>query len=60
MHDMQVTGHTLVLTLGPAAGSVPDLVRLLVEAGARIEAIRPEVPSLEDAYLDVLAREGAS
>jgi hypothetical protein len=37
---------------------VPDLVAALVGAGARIERVMPEDPSLEEAYLDLVRHDG--
>ena len=42
------------LSIGPGAVSTPEIVRRLVEAGARIEAVAPEEPSLEQVYLRLL------
>jgi ABC-2 type transport system ATP-binding protein len=43
------------LTLAPATLTTPQIVRTLVEAGANIEAVETEEPSLEDVYIKVLA-----
>ncbi len=51
------------LTLAAADGApspVPDAIAALVAAGARIEAVVPRRVALEDAYLAVVAEEGAS
>jgi ABC-2 type transport system ATP-binding protein len=56
--DVSAGDTTLSVALSPgAAASTPDVVRLLVEAGAHIEQVTPETPSLEDAYIEVV--EGA-
>jgi ABC-2 type transport system ATP-binding protein len=47
---------TIVLTLAQADRETPALVRALVDAGADILEVRPEVPPLEDAYLRLLNR----
>jgi hypothetical protein len=39
---------------GSRVGSTPKLVRLLVEAGAAVEEVTRETPSLEQVYLRVL------
>jgi ABC-2 type transport system ATP-binding protein len=43
------------LTLAPGTLTTPQIVRALVEAGANIEAVETEEPSLEDVYIKVLA-----
>ena len=51
--DMQLDGDTV--SLAPAGGlRTPDLIRTLVDAGADIEAVEPEEPSLEQVYLRLL------
>ena len=52
--DVGVDGNTL--SIAPAAGApaTPDIVRRLVDAGADIEAVEPEEPSLEQVYLRLL------
>jgi ABC-2 type transport system ATP-binding protein len=49
-----------ILSIGIAGTSIttPDLVRHLVEAGARIESVTAEKPRLEDVYLRLLGAEG--
>jgi ABC-2 type transport system ATP-binding protein len=39
---------------------LPDLVALLVHAGARVRAVVPEEQPLEDAYLSLVAEQGAA
>jgi ABC-2 type transport system ATP-binding protein len=56
--DVRVEGGALSVSPG-AATAIPDLVRMLVEAGARVQAVVPETPSLEDVYLRVLDGGGA-
>jgi ABC-2 type transport system ATP-binding protein len=55
--DVRVDGDTL--SIGPLADGprTPDIVRRLVEAGAGIEAVEPEEPSLEQVYLRLLEGE---
>ena len=52
--DLRVEGDTV--SIGPAAGTprTPDIVRLLVETGAAIEAVETEEASLEQVYLRLL------
>jgi ABC-2 type transport system ATP-binding protein len=52
-----VEEDALLVSLDGAIRTTPDVVRVLVEADAQIEDVRPDVPSLEEAYLDVLAGE---
>ena len=52
--DVREDGDTL--SIGRSAGELrtPDIVRRLVDAGADIEAVEPEEPSLEQVYLRLL------
>jgi ABC-2 type transport system ATP-binding protein len=50
--DVQIDGDTV--SIGGNAAPTPDIVRLLVESGAGIEAVEPEEPSLEQVYLRLL------
>jgi ABC-2 type transport system ATP-binding protein len=53
--DVRVEGRTLSIAAGrDPLPPTPDLVRLLVEAGAPVEAVVRETPSLEQVYLRVL------
>jgi ABC-2 type transport system ATP-binding protein len=52
-----VDGNLLSVAI-ETSGSVPDLVATLVHAGARVERVVPEEPSLEEAYLDLVRRDG--
>jgi ABC-2 type transport system ATP-binding protein len=45
----------LLVEMSDPRGDNPDLVRALVEAGARITAVHEEAASLEDVYLDYVA-----
>jgi ABC-2 type transport system ATP-binding protein len=51
--DVSVSGDTV--SIGTGAGvRTPEIVRRLVEAGAGIEAVEAEEPSLEQVYLQLL------
>jgi len=52
--DVRADGHTLSIGLDGAGLQTPDIVRRLVAAGAAIEAVEPEEPSLEQVYLRLL------
>ena len=53
--DVRVEGHVISIGLSSdAPGQAPVIVRRLVEAGADIEAVEPERPSLEQVYLSLL------
>jgi ABC-2 type transport system ATP-binding protein len=53
--DVRVEDLALSVALdGSRVGSTPELVRLLVEAGAAVEEVTRETPSLEQVYLRVL------
>ena len=53
--DVRVEDCALSVALdGSAVRSTPELVRLLVEAGASVEEVGRETPSLEQVYLRVL------
>lgn len=47
----------LVATLADLEIHTPDLVRAIVEAGARVQAVRPATASLEEVYLKLLNTE---
>jgi ABC-2 type transport system ATP-binding protein len=47
------------LSLSEGTLTTPQIVRMLVEAGAGIEAVEREEPSLEDVYLKLLDADGA-
>jgi ABC-2 type transport system ATP-binding protein len=55
--DIDADGHWL--SLAELTVPTPAIVRILVEAGAEIEAVEPEERSLEDVYLELLHRGGA-
>ena len=48
------------LSLSEGTLTTPQIVRMLVEAGAGIEAVERDEPSLEDVYLKLLNPDGAS
>ncbi len=53
--DVRVENGALSVALdGSPVQSTPELVRLLVEAGAQVEEVGREAPSLEQVYLRVL------
>jgi hypothetical protein len=53
--DIRLDGHTLSIDLGAGGGpGTPEIVRRLVAAGADVEAVEPEEPSLEQVYLRLL------
>ena len=53
--DVRVEERMLSVALdGSPVRSTPELVRMLVEAGARVEEVGQETPSLEQVYLRVL------
>ena len=53
--DVRVEGHVISIGLSSdAPRQAPVIVRRLVEAGADIEAVEPEEPSLEEIYLSLL------
>ena len=54
---LEVDGDRLVVARDGGA-SVPDLVSTLVHAGARVQRVVAEEPSLEEAYLDLVRRDG--
>jgi len=54
--DVRVEDGALSVALdGSPVKSTPDLVRLLVEAGAQVEEVARETPPLEQVYLRVLS-----
>ena len=54
---LDASGDRLLVEIGGAT-AVPDLVSALVTAGARVRRVAPHEPSLEDAYLDLVRRDG--
>jgi ABC-2 type transport system ATP-binding protein len=56
--DVRADGTWLSLSEGTL--TTPQIVRMLVETGAGIEAVERDEPSLEDVYLKLLSPDGAS
>ena len=54
----RVTDGALTVEVGDPRGDNPELVRTLVEAGARIVAVREEAITLEQVYLDMVGEAG--
>jgi ABC-2 type transport system ATP-binding protein len=52
VRDLSVDGHWL--SMAGTTLATPQIVRTLVEAGADIEAVETEEPSLEDVYIKLL------
>ena len=52
--DLRVDGDTVSIGLDGTPPHTPAIVRRLVEAGASVEAVEPEEPSLEQVYLRLL------
>ena len=50
----QASDGALLVEVGDPRGDNPELVRALVEAGARIVAVNEEVATLEQVYLDLV------
>jgi len=55
--DVRADGHTVSIGFEGAGRHTSDIVRRLVAAGADIEAVEPEEPSLEQVYLRLLKGE---
>ena len=53
--DVRSENFALSIGVDDSRAKAPDIVRLLVEAGAAIVAVMPEQPPLEDVYLRLLA-----
>jgi ABC-2 type transport system ATP-binding protein len=58
VRDLSVNGHWLSIASSPIA--TPQIVRTLVEAGAGVEAVETEEPSLEDVYIKLVAGGGSA
>jgi len=54
----RVVDGTLFVEVTDPRGDNPELVRALVEAGARIVAVREEAVTLEQVYLDMVGEVG--
>ncbi len=58
VRDLSVNGHWLSIDSSPIATA--QIVRTLVEAGAGVEAVETEEPSLEDVYIKLVAEGGSA
>lgn len=58
VRDLSVNGHWLAIASSPIATA--HIVRTLVEAGAGVEAVETEEPSLEDVYIKLVAEGGSA
>jgi ABC-2 type transport system ATP-binding protein len=54
----QASDGALLVEVGDPRGDNPELVRALVDAGARIVAVNEEVATLEQVYLDLVGEAG--
>jgi ABC-2 type transport system ATP-binding protein len=52
--DLILEGSRMILTMPRADRDTPTLLRALVQAGADVLEVRPEIPALEDVYLHLL------
>jgi len=57
--DVRADGRMLSIGVDDAAERAPEIVRLLVNAGAAIQAVTPEQPPLEEVYLRLLSESPA-
>ena len=53
-----IEGPVLVLKVVDAEERTPAIVAALVAAGAGVVEVRPEMPALEEAYLQLMSRQG--
>ncbi len=58
--DVRIEGRDLSLPLGHGHAGTPALVRRLVEAGAEIESVTVDEPSIEQIYLQLLHQDGSA
>ena len=58
--DVQAEGSTLSIEVDDAAARAPAIVRQLVAAGADIQSVMPDEPTLEQVYLRLVEEETAS
>ena len=56
--EATIEGPALVLKVVDAEERTPAIVAALVAAGAGVVEVRPEMPALEDAYLQLMSRQG--
>jgi ABC-2 type transport system ATP-binding protein len=54
-HGAVIDGATITVSLPQPERDAPELVAALVRDGARILEVRPELPGLEDVYLQLMA-----
>jgi len=54
--DIAVDRTTLIVPIADPDRQTPALVAALVEAGAQVLEVRPEMPALEDVYLHLMER----
>ena len=57
--DVTVDRSTLVVQTAHPERQTPPIVKALVEAGANVLEVRPEIPALEDVYLHLMGTDGA-
>lgn len=57
LDDLRIDGREISAGLDASSVTTPVLVRHLVDAGASVESVIPEEPSLEDVYLRLLEKE---
>ena len=58
MEAARASDGVLVVEVGDPRGDNPELVRALVDAGARIVAVAEESITLEQVYLDLVGESG--
>ncbi len=55
--DVEADGHQLTVGLRDADAETPALVKRLIDLGAAVIEVRPEMPDLEDVYLHLIGEE---
>ena len=58
VEGVKASDGSLLVEVGDPRGDNPELVRALVDAGARIVAVNEEVATLEQVYLDLVGEAG--
>ena len=58
--DVRADGSTLSIGVDDAARRAPEIVRRLVAAGADIQSVMPDEPTLEQVYLRLVGEKAAS
>jgi ABC-2 type transport system ATP-binding protein len=58
LSDIRADGSEMSVSIANTPLTTPDVVRVLVEAGAGVESVMVEEPPLEDVYLKLLEPEG--